>query len=167
LNEHQLSKNQEEKAMSQKQYRVNINGALVDVTEEQYLAYYRSQRRMRYFERDIKTETAIRDKDGNVTGYAPSKEDSLDRLLERGDDFADEAESAEDSLVKTALLEKLSEVLGELPAAERELIDALFFSNSGDGMTEREYAKISGIPRKTIAYRREKVLGKLKKLLGN
>ncbi|GHU87708.1 hypothetical protein FACS1894202_02480 [Clostridia bacterium] len=153
--------------MNQKQYRVNVNGTLVDVTEEQYLAYYRSQRRMRYYERDIKTETAIRDKDGQITGYAPSKEDSLDRLLENGVDFADEAESVEDSAIKYALIEKLRGVLGALPADERELIEVLFFSNGGDGMTEREYAKISGIPRKTIAYRREKVLGKLKKLLGN
>jgi RNA polymerase sigma factor (sigma-70 family) len=151
--------------MNQKQYRVNVGGTLVDVTEEQYLAYYRSQRRMRYFERDIKTETAIRDKDGNITGYAPSKEDSLDRLLERGDDFADEAESTLDSLIKQALFEKLSEVLGDLPAAERELIDALFFSNGGDGMTEREYAKQTGLSKTAIHARKEKILAKLKKSL--
>ena len=150
--------------MSQKQYCVNIGGALVDVTEEQYLAYYRSQRRMRYFERDIKTETAIRDKDGRITGYAPSKEDSLDRLLENGADFADETESVEDSAIKKELIEKLREALDELTADERELIDALFFAN-GDGMTEREYAKISGIPQKTINDRKAKILAKLKKLL--
>jgi DNA-directed RNA polymerase specialized sigma subunit len=150
-----------------KQYRVNINGTLVDVTEEQYLAYYRSERRMRYFERDIKTETAIRDKDGQIIGYAPSKEDSLDRLLEKGNDFADDSEPVVDGTIKRIMIEKLHVALDELAADERELIDALFFSNNGDGMTEREYAAISGIPRKTIAYRREKILGKLKKLLEN
>ena len=153
--------------MAQKQYRGNIGGTLGDVTEEQYLAYYRSQRRMRYYERDIKTETAVRDKDGKITGYAPSKEDSLDRLIERGDDFADEAESVEDSLVKKVLIEKLREVLDELPDDERELIDALFFSNGGDGMTEREYAKQTGLSKTAIHARKEKILAKLKKLLGN
>jgi RNA polymerase sigma factor (sigma-70 family) len=167
LNETPTSKNQEEKAMSQKQYRVNVNGALVDVTEEQYLAYYRSERRMRYFERDIKTETAIRGKDGHITGYAPSKEDSLDRLLENGDDFADEAESVEDGVIKKALIEKLRGALDELPADERELIDALFFSNGGDGMTEREYAKRTGLSKTAIHARKEKILAKLKKFLGN
>ena len=152
---------------AQKQYHVSINGQLVEVTEEQYLAYYRSERRMRYFERDIKTETAIRDKDGNIIGYAPSKEDSLDRLLEKGGDFADESESVEDKTIREKMLEKLREVLDELTNDERELIDALFFANGGDGMTEREYAKLKGVKQQSVNERKRRILGKLKNILEN
>jgi RNA polymerase sigma factor (sigma-70 family) len=148
-----------------KQYRVNIGGALIDVTEEVYREYYRSERRMRYYERDIKTERAVRGKDGKVIGYLPSKEDSFDRLLEQGEDFAEEAEPIEDTVLSGLMVEALREALDKLSPTERELIDALFFSNGGDGMSEREYAEKSGIPRKTLAYRREKILGKLKKIL--
>jgi RNA polymerase sigma factor (sigma-70 family) len=150
-----------------KKFYISVQGTRVEVSEELYLAYYRSERRMRYFERDIKTERAVRGKNGKITGYAPSKEDSLDRLLEKGDDFADETESVEDGFLKKLMIEKLRSALGELPAGERELIDALFFSNGGDGMTEREYAKYTGLSKTAIHARKEKILEKLKKLLGN
>ena len=148
-----------------KQFRIHAEGRLVPVTEEIYLAYYRSIRRERYYERDVKTESAVRDRDGHVIGYQPSKEDSLERLMEAGRDFADEGESAEDAVIRAAMEVKLHKALRKLPEKERELMETLFFSNGGSGISEREYAVISGIPRKTIAYRREKIFGKLKKLL--
>jgi DNA-directed RNA polymerase specialized sigma24 family protein len=151
--------------MNNKQYRISVNGTLVDVTEEVYLAYYRSERRMRYFERDIKTRQAIRDKDGKITGYAPSKEDSLDRLLAKGDDFGDDGNIVEDSVITKLTYEGLYKALDKLAPEERELVDALFFSNGGEGMTVREYAKLSGIPFTTIQSRKVKILEKLKKLL--
>ena len=89
-----------------KQYFINAGGQRVPVTVEVYLAYYRSARRMRYFERDIKTESAIRDKDGNITGYRPAKEDSLDRLVETGEDYAD-GESVEDAAIRAMMSDKL------------------------------------------------------------
>jgi DNA-directed RNA polymerase sigma subunit (sigma70/sigma32) len=75
------------------------------------------------------------------------------------------AVSIEDAVITKMLIEQLRRYLPLLPVDERSLIDALFFSNNGEGMSEREYAAISGIPRKTIAYRRAVVLDKLKKFL--
>jgi len=150
-----------------KQFFIRVDGERVPVTEEVYLAYYRSKRRERYFERDIKTESAVRDQDGNVVGYRPAKEDSLDRLMEAGEDYAEECESVEDAAIRTVMLGMLREAMTLLADDERTLIDTLFFSNGGEGMSEREYADLSGIPRKTISYRREQILKKLKKLIGN
>jgi len=147
-----------------KQFYISLGGQRIPVTEEVYLAYYRSKRRERYYERDIKTESAVRDGDGNITGYRPAKEDSLERLMEAGADYADEND-VEEIALRAVTSDKLHDALLLLSEDEQALINALFFSNSGDGMTEREYAETSGIPRKTVAYRREKVLGKLKKLL--
>ena len=153
--------------LDSKKLFINIDGRLVPVTEEVYLVYYRSERRMRYFERDIKTGKAIRDDTGNITGYKLSKEDSLDRLIENGADFVDGGVNVEDSIISAIMMDKLYEALGKLPASERQLIEALFFSNGGDGMTEREYAKASGIPQQTINSRKSRILGKLKKLFRN
>ena len=148
-----------------KQFYVRIDGQLIPVTEEVYLAYYRFARRMRYFERDIKTESAIRDEDGSIIGYKPAKEDSLDRLTEAGEDYADGCESVEDAVIRAMMSDKLRDALSELPDGERELIDALFFSNDGDGMTVRDYASLNGIPFTTIQSRKAKILSKLKKQL--
>ena len=151
--------------MKRKQYRVNVGGTLVNVTEEVYLEYYRSERRMRYYEHDIKIERAIRDEEGNIIGYAPSKEDSMERLIETGRDFLDACHSPEDSVVATAMLEALRKALDTLSPGERKLIDALFYSNDGAGMTERDYSELSGIPQKTINDRKLKIFAKLKKQL--
>jgi RNA polymerase sigma factor (sigma-70 family) len=146
-----------------KQFFIGAGGTKVEVTEEIYLAYYRSKRRDRYYERDIKTERAVCDTDGNVTGYKPSKEDSLDRLMETGEDYAAEAESVEETVIRGIMSGALHQALDKLPEADRALIDALFFSNGGTGMSEREYSEVSGMPRKTIAYRRNRALERLKK----
>jgi len=151
--------------MQSKPYCININGKLVEVSQEIYLAYYRSKRRDRYFEHDIKTGRPIRDKDGNITGYTPSKEDSLERLMDNGVVFVDRNASVESIVVRRDMIRRLHEALRLLTGEERELIGQLFFSNDGDGMSERQYAERSGIPRKTVAYRRDKVLRKMKKLM--
>ena len=149
------------------QFFVHVDGQLVPVTEEVYLAYYRSKRRMRYYERDIKTESAVRDKNGNIIGYKPAKEDSLDRLKEIGEDFADNNENAFDTVFRADMADKLNDALCLLTESEHKLIEALFFLNSGYGMTVREYANKSGIPFTTIQSRKAKILAKLKKLMGN
>jgi len=153
------------KMSENKQLYIYANGQRVPVTEEVYLAYYRSIRRDRYYERDIKTENAVRDKDGNITGYNPAKEDSIDRLMEAGEDYTDENGSVEDIVFRVDMADRLYEVLDDLSKTERELIEALFFSSRGNGMTEREYAAIIGVPQKTINDRKKRILAKLKKIL--
>jgi len=154
----------EERQMNKKQFYIGVNGKQVEVTEEVYLAYYRSKRRDRYFERDIKTERAIRDNAGNIVGYAPSKEDSLERIISANENFIDDQESVEDAVIRAFMSDALHKVLDKLPEVEQQLIDALFFSNGGKGMTEREYAKEIGITQKAVNKRKHKVLAKLKNL---
>jgi len=148
--------------MNKKSYHINVNGTLVKVTEEQYLCYYRAKRRMRYFEHDIKTETPIRNKAGSIIGFAPSKEDSLDRILGTGVEFIDLRKSVEDIVIRKLMSEKLHEALDKLPNRERELIDALFFSNYGDGMSMREYSSKTGFHFMTIHSRKVRILHNLR-----
>jgi len=148
-----------------KQFFIGVDGKQIEVTEEVYIAYYRSKRRDRYFERDIKTETAIRDKDGGIIGYAPSKEDSLDRLIDSGEDFDNGQDSIEDVVIQGFTFDALHQALDSLPDADRRLIRALFFSNGGAGMTERECAEKFGISKTALHARKKKVLALLKNLL--
>ena len=149
--------------MNNKQLYINVNGKKIAVTEEIYLTYHRSKRRDRYFERDLKIERAIRNKAGKVICYAPAREDSLDRLINEGCEFAVEQESVEDVVMHGFMVDTLYEVLDKLPDTERALIDALFFKN----MTERQAAEIFGLSQMGINKRKVKILTKLKKFLEN
>ena len=149
--------------MNDNQFFIGINGQRVAVSEEIYLAYYRSKRRDRYYEQDIKTETAIRDKNGRVIGYAPGKEDSLERLLDAGEDFADGHAGTEDMVMHSFMLEQLRAALDKLPEDDRALIEALFF----DGVTEREYAAITGIAQKNVNKKKQRILLRLKNILSS
>ena len=76
--------------------RIWIRGQFVEVTDEVYRAYMQGDRKMRYFENDLKTERFVFGKEGQVVQIIPSREDSLDRLVdENAQQFSDEQESVE------------------------------------------------------------------------
>ena len=75
--------------------RIWIRGQFVEVTDEVYRAYMQGDRKMRYFENDLKTERFVLGKEGQVVQIIPSREDSLDRLVdENARQFSDEQERA-------------------------------------------------------------------------
>ena len=90
------------------------------------------------------------------------KEDSLDRLFEKGIDFSDDHYSLEDSVITMMMSEMLHKALDKLSSAERELIEALFFANDGRGMTERDCAKLFNLSKTALHARKKKTLMHLK-----
>ena len=139
-----------------KQFYIHAEDQRVEVTEEVYRAYYKMGRRERYLEeRDVAHGKVL---------YSGMDTDEM-----TGEEMIPDlnAVPVDESVCKNALIEQLRKHLDSLSESERELIDALFFSNDGDGMTEREYSVISGIPQKTINDRKSRIFAKLKKLLGN
>ena len=127
--------------------RIWIRGQFVEVTDEVYRAYMQGDRKMRYFENDLKTERFVLGKEGQVVQIIPSREDSLDRLVdENAQQFSDEQESVE------------SVVLHKLTPEERALIQALFF----DERKESELAVELGISQPAVYKRKMKILKKLK-----
>jgi len=147
--------------MNKQQFFISIDGQRVEVTKEVYLTYYRSKRRERYYEHDIKIARAVYDEAGNISGYMPPKEDSLERLIESGTEFSADQKSIETIVIDKIMVENLHISLGKLSVPERELIDALYFQ----GMPEREYAEKTGISKTAIHARKIKVLTLLKNLL--
>jgi len=123
-----------------------IGGEKVPVSEEVYRAF----KRPAWAERKRRAVRAERER---------SLEAFTDDGLELPADQALVDEIVEDRLI----LDMLFEALAELTEDERDLIDALFYKDK----SERQIAAETGVPRKTLAYRRDKILAKLKKLLGD
>jgi len=138
---------------------IKIGRLAVPVSDELHKEYYKMKRRERYLEQDIKVGSSIVDPEtGAVIGYKPSKEDSIQRLMDKGQDFADE-EALEDIVVDKAMLLILQEAMKELNRQEKELINDLFYKE----MTVREVAKKEDISHVTVMKRRDKILDKLRK----
>lgn len=88
--------------------RIWIRGQFVEVTDEVYRAYMQGDRKMRYFENDLKTERFVLGKEGQVVQIIPSREDSLDRLVdENAQQFSDEQESVESVVLHKLEVDRL------------------------------------------------------------
>ena len=142
--------------------KIWIRGQFVEVTDEVYAAYMKGDRKIRYFENDLKTGRTVKDKDGNIKQTLPSREDSLDRLMEdNAQQFLDSHESVEDIVIQKISAEKLHMALLRLPKKDQELIYALFYEEK----TERAYAKQIGVSPSTVHRRKEEIIKKLKNYL--
>lgn len=142
--------------------RVWVSGQYIEVTDAVYDAYMKGDRKIRYFENDLKTERVLMDTDGHIRQIIPSREDSLDRLMDdNAEQFTDHHESVEDMVLRKISAEKLYQALAELSETERELIVALFFEEK----TERELAAVLGISQPAVHKQKNKILKKLKTFL--
>jgi RNA polymerase sigma factor (sigma-70 family) len=138
---------------------IKIGKLSVPVSKEIYKEYYKMRRRERYMEEDIKVGRIDIDPETGEPTFIPSKEDSIERLMELGADFVDEQPSIEDILCDKATLLILQEALKELNREEQELLQALYHKN----LTVREVAKQENTSHVTVIKRRDKILAKLRK----
>lgn len=142
--------------------RVWVSGQYIEVTDAVYDAYMKGDRKIRYFENDLKMERVLMDTDGHIRQIIPSREDSLDRLMDdNAEQFTDHHESVEDMVLRKISAEKLYQALEELSEKERELIVELFFEEK----TERELAAVLGISQPAVHKQKNKILKKLKTFL--
>jgi RNA polymerase sigma factor (sigma-70 family) len=139
-----------------------IDGRYIEVTNEVYIAYTKGQRKMKYFEKDLKVEHVFKDKNGNITGVIPSREDSLERLMnDNSIQFYDVSKSVECSAQINDDIENLHIAMQELTSEELNIIKMLFY----DEMTERDTAKIRGISQAAVNKKKHRILKKLKKII--
>lgn len=118
-------------------YYIGLNGQTFEVSKELYEAYYKGQRKEKYFTHDLKQEHIKVDKETGGIIVISSREDSYERLLEAEKQFAEEAENVEDVAVREVMLEKLNEALRILTDEETAIIHALFYQE----ISEVELAK--------------------------
>lgn len=137
---------------------IRVGKELVPVSKKIYKEYYRMRRRERYMEKDIKFGRIDLGPNPEDYTFVPSKEDSIERIMEKGDDFAS-AQRVEDIICDKATLLILQEAMAELNRDEQELIYDLYHKN----LTVREVAKQQSISHVTVVKRHKKVLDKLRK----
>ena len=91
---------------------------------------------------------------------------SLDGLgkksFEGTDVLRDESINVEDEVIQKIMLEKLAAAKEKLTGDERLLLDLLYEKRK----SQSEVAKLIGIPQQTVSYRLQKILGKLRKIMG-
>lgn len=139
-----------------------IAGQFIEVTEEIYQVYMQGDRKMRYFETDLKIERTILDESGRIQQIIPSRENSLDRLVEDNAlQFEDTRESVEDAVLRKLAEDDLRRALIKLTDEEYALVYALFY----EGRTERDYAKELGVSQVAVHKRKQRILKKLKGIL--
>lgn len=141
-----------------------INGHYIKVTDEVYSAYVKGQRKMDYFEKDLKIEHIFRNKDGSIKKIVPSREDSFERLVyENSVRFSDGGYNVEDEVQRHDNIRELHIALQQLTTKERIIIKMLFY----DYMKEREVASILGISQAAVNKKKHCILKKLKKIIKN
>mgnify|MGYP000870740969 CR=1 FL=1 len=142
--------------------KIWLNGQLIEVSDAVYEAYMQGDRKIRYFESDLKIERVRYNTDGSIKEIVPSREDSLERLMDdSARQFADERESVEETVLRGMAEERLHNALSLLSKEDQFLITALFFEEK----TERDVAAILDISQQAIHKRKNKILNKLKNFL--
>ncbi len=135
------------------------NGIAVEVSDEIYEILKKSDRRIKYVEKDLKETRYIINQKKATVKEIPSRGDSLDRLTEIGKDFADSDSDFQDSMILKIMLD---EALAKLSDEERYLITQLFYL----GRTERDLANELGISQYTVNRNKHKILKKLREEIG-
>lgn len=117
------------------------DGTLVEVTREVYLEWYQSRRRERY-QQEQKQKYGVC---------------SLEELEERGMPVINVTDSFEETAMKNLCVDKLREVIGNLPEEDMYLLYLLFFEE----VSVKEAAQLCGCSRKTIENRKKRILKEL------
>lgn len=129
---------------------IKLNGKLIPVTDEVYIAYYRQDRRARFSHEKHQMQ-----------GVVSFQE--LDTEEMTGEDMIPDldATSVEEQVAERLLHEHLRYCLSLLTDEEQKLIFALYYEE----MTEREYAKTIGISQVAVHKRKHRALEKLREMI--
>lgn len=131
----------------QKIYQLPAEGKLIEVTKDQYRAFYKYKRREKYLEE--------RDKVHRLQHYSDLDTDEI--LGEEMFSYPEDV-GVEEQVVDKILLETMLQCVRELPEEDQMYIYALFYQKK----TEREYAEELGITQATVNYHRNRIISALK-----
>ena len=145
-----------------KPYKIPDFKKLYPEASEEVIAVLRTtERKMQYQEVDLKTERMVVNQESQMVTVIPSREDSLERLLEQNVQFIEELDSAEELAIRNIQIQQLHRALSLLPEDERLLIQRIFFEER----TERDLAREYGMSQKGINKPRKKILERLRELM--
>ena len=119
--------------------RIWVRGQYVEVTDEVYMAYTQGDRKMRYFENDLKTERFVLGKEGQVVRVIPSREDSLNRLMDENAQQFPHEESVENTVLHKLEVDKLHTALAMLTPEEFRFLKRLVIDKAGHRAVAGEF----------------------------
>ena len=120
-----------------------------------------SDRKMEYQTYDLKVERCKVNQEKMTVQFIQSREDSLERLLDKSMQFSSSDDNTENIAIRNLMIEKLNQALKTLNNEELKLIYALFFKEQSEIYLASTYQ----VNQSTISRRKNKILEKLKKLL--
>lgn len=130
---------------------VPMYGTLMEVTEDEYISYYKDKRRQRYIEELSKK-------------FGTFSYDALTTEEFNGEDILVDPKSDVEAEVQARhFTEKLRAALSALSDKERELIKKHFF----DGLSQVEISREYGVNQSNISRKIARILLKLKNFMGN
>ncbi len=128
---------------------IPLHGMLMEVTQEEYIRFYKEQRRQKYIEERS-------EENGDI---------SIDMLTTDtfigADILSDPGEPVDELAIRHILMDKLRHALALLTADERELVHALFY----EGLTERQYAEQKGVYHNAVHKKKKRILKKIQRFL--
>ena len=136
----------------------DADGNRVPVSRNVYDTYWRYANKEDYFMRSLKEERFRYDPEHQIAEFLPSREDSYERLLEEGEEFACEQKSVEDQVIDDEIIQTLICGLSE---DDLRLIRLLMRS----GKTDLELSEELHIPKSTLHSRKKAILFKCQQIL--
>ena len=139
---------QEDESYQMKRF-LSLHGMLMEVTEEEYISYYKDKRRQRYIEERAKK-------------FGTFSYDALTTDEFNGEDILVDPNSDIETEVQTRYFtEKLRAALSALSEEERVLIKKHFF----DGLSQVEISREYGVNQSNISRKISRILLKLKNFI--
>jgi len=128
---------------------IALHDMLMEVSESDYREFYRVRRRQKYIDEEAS-------RIGLLSYHAlDTDEMSGEEIL------VDSSHFIEEQVSRKLDIEAMLQCFSKLNEADRKLLWALYF----DGKSEQQLSKDTGVPRRTINYKKQRAITKLKKLL--
>ena len=141
---------QEDESYREKRF-LSLHGMLMEVTEEEYISYYKEKRRQRYIEERAKKFGTF-----SYDALTTDEFNGEDILVDSVTDISKEVEHH-------LMVEKLLHIFQRLTPDEQARVKAIYF----DELSEREYAAQLGVYPNAVHKRKVRILEKLKKMMEN
>lgn len=144
------------KSQNSQLFLKDAQGRRVPVSEGIYKAYWYFTNKEDHFMRQLKEEAFRYDAEKRTAIFLPGKEDSYERLLAEGEEFACDEKSVEDQVIDSLLVRQFLE---NMSPNERRISFLTYVL----GMSDDEAGKVLSIPKGTYESRRKVMLRKLKR----
>lgn len=141
-------------------YTIPVQGGGVPVTKTLYKVWKHYENKEDYFMVGQKEEHFRYNPEKGIAEILPGREDSLDRLLGTGAEFAQDQSSVEDRAIASIMLQSL---MVRLSQQEQEILYLRYYL----GLSIEEAAKALGVPRTTFRRNLSNLVKKCRWLLKN